>query len=144
MPWVCEQGSGSFSGELKQHRGLLADSSMNLCFNGFFYLLLQLSCDVTGDVNPSVTSAPLSSDELVSYSIAVADLALAYFYTENTVFLVRAVALTTAFFIDPATRMNPNLEFGQSWPGVCALPPSIHSRAIDWFLCLSQRQRLAV
>jgi hypothetical protein len=93
-----------------------------------------MSCDVTGDVNPSVTSAQLSSDELVSYSIAVADLALAYFYTENPVFLVRAVALTTAFFIDPATRMNPNLEFGQSWPGVCAVPRFILGRLIGYYV----------
>jgi hypothetical protein len=67
-----------------------------------------------------VTSATLSDDEFASYAIAVADLALAYYYTERPQYLARAVALTTAFFIDPSTRMNPNFEFGQAWPGVCA------------------------
>jgi hypothetical protein len=62
---------------------------------------------------------------MTSFTIAVADLALAYYYTEDARYLIRAVTLTSAFFLDPATRMNPNLEFGQMWPGVCEDDASI-------------------
>lgn len=85
------------------------------------HLLLdpQISCDITGDKNPAVAGAGLSSGQFTSYALAVQDLALACYYTENVAYLTRAVALTQAFFINPATLMNPHLSFGQNWPGVC-------------------------
>jgi hypothetical protein len=94
----------------------------------------QISCDVTGEKNPSVSGAGLASTQFVSYALAVSDLALAYYYTENEAYLARAATLTRAFFIEPGTRMNPHLSFGQSWPGV-------------WFKALHEatwRNRLAV
>src|SRR5206468_9068013 len=56
-----------------------------------------------------------SLDQMVA---AVDTLTLAYYFKGDQAYAAKATQLLRAFFLEPATRMNPNLEYAQFIPGV--------------------------
>ena len=70
-----------------------------------------------GERNPEINKITdhHTMDQMVS---AVETLALAYYLKGNEAYAAKAAQLLRAWFFDPATRMNPNLQYAQFIPGI--------------------------
>ena len=70
-----------------------------------------------GERNPESDGAKSDAPRWGRITAAVETLSLAYFFTGTEAYARHAVKLLRCWFIDFATRMNPNLNFGQGVPG---------------------------
>lgn len=70
-----------------------------------------------GERNPEIEKIT-DRENLELLTRAVSSLALASYLTGRQDYAEHAAQLVRVWFIDPATRMNPNLNFGQLIPGI--------------------------
>jgi len=70
-----------------------------------------------GEVNPERHSIK-DSDYFKDLSSEVAILGLAYYYTQQEKYAAHAAKLLRTWFLNKETKMNPNLNYGQSIPGI--------------------------
>jgi hypothetical protein len=70
-----------------------------------------------GKVNPESREGVFDHDRLGLMANTVETLALAYYFTGNEAYAEHAAKCLQVWFLDPATRMNPHLNFAQAVPG---------------------------
>src|SRR5947208_5593914 len=70
-----------------------------------------------GERNPEINRIT-DHHSLDQVESAVETLSLAYYFKGDEAYAGKAVQLLRAFFLDAATRMNPNLQYAQFIPGV--------------------------
>ncbi|ANY20220.1 Alginate lyase [Tsuneonella dongtanensis] len=70
-----------------------------------------------GRINPERSGPQFDLDRLQNFSNDVSLLALAWHHTGDRRYAEHAAALVRVWFVDPATRMNPNFDHAQAVPG---------------------------
>jgi hypothetical protein len=70
-----------------------------------------------GEVNPERNGPDFDKDRLTRLGADMEALALAYYLTGEARFADHAALLVRTWFLDPATRMAPNMDFAQGIPG---------------------------
>ncbi|QGN38632.1 alginate lyase family protein [Klebsiella oxytoca] len=71
-----------------------------------------------GQTNPDANSDATDKNRLVKMSNDVSTLALAWFFSHDDRYAQKAAAQLKTWFLDPQTRMNPNLQYAQAIPGI--------------------------
>lgn len=70
-----------------------------------------------GRINPERNQSK-DYGQLGRLNVDIKQLGLAYYFTGDERYVLKAVTLMKTWFIDTATRMNPNLNYGQYIPGI--------------------------
>lgn len=71
-----------------------------------------------GRVNPESRGAASDHPRLGSMAANVETLALAYYFSGKEPYAAHGAQCVRVWFLDPATRMNPHLNFAQAIPGL--------------------------
>lgn len=70
-----------------------------------------------GRTNPETRGDHTDVERKVEFFSRVNTLGMAAYYSDDPRYAKKTVALLHTWFVDPDTRMNPNLNFGQGVPG---------------------------
>lgn len=71
-----------------------------------------------GQYNMDTKTAATDKQRLITFANDVTNLGLAYYFTDNESYANKAKEQLKAWFIDPATKMNPNMDYAQAIPGI--------------------------
>lgn len=70
-----------------------------------------------GETNPRRATKAFDRTAIGRMSDDAATLGLAYYYSDDARYAAKAAAVVRTWFLDPATRMNPNMTYAQAVPG---------------------------
>jgi hypothetical protein len=70
-----------------------------------------------GEINPDRATNKYDVSDLEGMSSDVETLSLAYYYSGNPRYAGRAASILRTWFLNPDTRMNPNMNYAQAVPG---------------------------
>uniref|UniRef100_UPI0040475291 alginate lyase family protein n=1 Tax=Mariniflexile sp. TaxID=1979402 RepID=UPI0040475291 len=71
-----------------------------------------------GIINPISRSAGTDFSRKDNFFDAIEKLSWAYYFSDDKKYAEKAMALIKVWYLDPETRVNPNLNFGQGHPGI--------------------------
>lgn len=71
-----------------------------------------------GQNNPDASNGATDKKRLVRMSNNVSTLALAWYFTKDKRYAEKAAEQIRVWFLNPATRMNPNMAHAQATPGI--------------------------
>ncbi|MGX9279400.1 alginate lyase family protein [Pantoea ananatis] len=81
-----------------------------------------------GEINPDTKNNQTDGVRLARFSADVQTLSLAWFFSGDARYASKAQSMIRHWFIDPASRMNPNLNYAQGIPG---RTPGRHDGVLD-------------
>jgi hypothetical protein len=70
-----------------------------------------------GEINPDRNTDKFDVSDLEGMSADVETLSLAYYFSDDPRYAAHAARLVRTWFLAPATRMNPNMNYAQAVPG---------------------------
>jgi hypothetical protein len=73
-----------------------------------------------GKTNPVSKTADTDSERIGQFTRSVNALAIAYYFSQDEKYAERAIEYLRIWFLNPETRMNPNVNFAQGVPGVAS------------------------
>lgn len=73
-----------------------------------------------GQINPASKNEDSDGVRLADFTAQVQALTLAWYFSGEQKYADKAISLIKTWFIDPDTRMNPNLNFAQGVPGIAS------------------------
>ncbi len=84
---------------------------------------------IDGVVNPVSRGADTDYVRLRTFSGALETLSFAYYFSGDAKYSQKGVELLKIWFVDPDTRVNPNINYGQGVPGLAEGRPA---GLIEW------------
>ncbi|CNI73777.1 alginate lyase family protein [Yersinia intermedia] len=73
-----------------------------------------------GQINPASKNADSDGVRLADFTAQVQALTLAWYFSGQQKYADKAISMIRTWFINPQTRMNPNLDYAQGVPGIAA------------------------
>ncbi|MDE1250695.1 alginate lyase family protein [Vibrio aestuarianus] len=71
-----------------------------------------------GEYNQATKSAATDKQRFIRFTKDVVNLGLAYYFTDDERYALKAITQLNAWFVNPETMMNPHLEHAQAIPGI--------------------------
>lgn len=71
-----------------------------------------------GVVNPVSRGADTDNNRKTAFFEAIENLTWSYYFSDDTKYAKKAIELMRIWYLDPETRVNPNLNFSQAVPGL--------------------------
>jgi hypothetical protein len=71
-----------------------------------------------GQTNPESQGPAYDDNRFQAMQRCMEQMGFAYYFTQNPKYAQKIDTVIKVWFLNPATKMNPNLNYAQAWPGV--------------------------